>query len=186
MCFQPQWSECIWRGNDEIVRLLFWLVGVVLQNDIPVFSPALTDGAIGDFLYLFSVESPGLILDITEGTSLFFFFCTGTIVCKCTFSWSNETCLTSDISRMNSMAVAANSTGIIVLGGGVAKHHICNANVWVSIDEQFWSLQKSLDSLTYLKLVKNKEKRVLVLKYCMSCRVLHFLWLIDILKYLEI
>lgn len=45
----------------------------MLQNDIPVFSPALTDGAIGDFLYLFSAERPGLILDITEGTSLFFF-----------------------------------------------------------------------------------------------------------------
>lgn len=102
----------------------------MLQNDIPVFSPALTDGALGDFLYLFSAESPGLILDITEGTS---FFWTGATVCECTFSWSNETCLTSDISRMNSMAVAANSSGIIILGGGVAKHHICNANVWVSI-----------------------------------------------------
>lgn len=31
------------------------------------------------------------------------------------------------------MAVAANNTGIIVLGGGVAKHHICNANAFVSI-----------------------------------------------------
>lgn len=31
------------------------------------------------------------------------------------------------------MAVAANNTGIIILGGGVAKHHICNANAFVSI-----------------------------------------------------
>lgn len=31
------------------------------------------------------------------------------------------------------MAVAANSTGIIILGGGVAKHHICNANAFVSV-----------------------------------------------------
>lgn len=72
----------------------------------------------------------------------FSFFLYYAIICKCTFSWSNETCLTSDISRMNSLAVAANSTGIIILGGGVAKHHICNANVWVSIYEQFWSLQR--------------------------------------------
>lgn len=106
----------------------------MLQNDIPVFSPALTDGAMGDFLYLFSVENPGLILDITEGT---LFFCTDAIISKCTFSCSNETCLTSDISRMNSMAVAANFTGMIILGGGIAKHHICNANIWVSIYEQF-------------------------------------------------
>lgn len=39
----------------------------MLQNDIPVFSPALTDGAIGDLLYLFSVKNPDLTLDITEG-----------------------------------------------------------------------------------------------------------------------
>lgn len=32
-----------------------------------MFSPALTDGAIGDMLYFFSYENPGLILDITEG-----------------------------------------------------------------------------------------------------------------------
>lgn len=44
----------------------------MLQNDIPMFSPALTDGAIGDVLYLFSVENPGLIVDITEGTFLKF------------------------------------------------------------------------------------------------------------------
>lgn len=31
------------------------------------------------------------------------------------------------------MAVAANNTGMIILGGGVAKHHICNANSFVSI-----------------------------------------------------
>lgn len=105
-----------------------------MQNDIPVFSPALTDGAMGDFLYLFSVESPGLILDITEGT--FFSVLVLVNACKCKFRWSNETCLTSDISRMNSMAVAANSSGIIILGGGIAKHHICNANIWVSIYEQ--------------------------------------------------
>lgn len=44
----------------------------MLQKDIPVFSPALTDGAIGDMLYLLSVENPGLIVDITEGTFLKF------------------------------------------------------------------------------------------------------------------
>lgn len=31
------------------------------------------------------------------------------------------------------MVVAANSTGMIILGGGVAKHHVCNANSWVRI-----------------------------------------------------
>ncbi|XP_042249586.1 deoxyhypusine synthase-like isoform X1 [Thunnus maccoyii] len=71
------------------------------MNNIPVFSPALTDGALGDMFYLFSIENPGLILDIIE-----------------------------DISKLNNLVVAANSTGMITLGGGVAKHHICNANSW--------------------------------------------------------
>lgn len=48
----------------------------LFQNNIPVFSPALTDGALGDMFYLFSAENPGLILDIIEGKkeSLALFF----------------------------------------------------------------------------------------------------------------
>ncbi|KAK3088444.1 hypothetical protein FSP39_019300 [Pinctada imbricata] len=70
------------------------------KNNIPVFSPALIDGSIGDMIYFHSYKNPGLILDIVE-----------------------------DIRRMNSQAVYAANTGIIILGGGVVKHHICNANL---------------------------------------------------------
>lgn len=31
------------------------------------------------------------------------------------------------------MAVKAANTGVIIIGGGVIKHHICNANLMVSI-----------------------------------------------------
>ncbi|XP_073351087.1 deoxyhypusine synthase-like [Pagrus major] len=91
-------SKMIHRLGKEINNpesVCYW----AYKNNIPVFSPALTDGAIGDVLYFFSADNPGLIVDITE-----------------------------DITRMNTQAVAANSTGMIILGGGVAKHHICNAN----------------------------------------------------------
>ncbi len=44
--------------------LLLWSL---FQNNIPVFSPALTDGAIGDMFFLFLDENPDLILDIAEG-----------------------------------------------------------------------------------------------------------------------
>lgn len=71
------------------------------KNNIPVFSPALTDGALGDMFFLFSRKNPGLNLDVIE-----------------------------DITRLNNLTLAANSTGIIALGGGVAKHHILNANSW--------------------------------------------------------
>uniref|UniRef100_A0A3Q3VUL5 deoxyhypusine synthase n=1 Tax=Mola mola TaxID=94237 RepID=A0A3Q3VUL5_MOLML len=93
-------SKMIQRLGKEINNpesVCFW----AYKNNIPVFSPALTDGAIGDMFYLFSAENPGLILDIVE-----------------------------DISKLHNLVVSANSTGMIILGGGVAKHHTCNANAW--------------------------------------------------------
>ena len=33
---------------------------------------------------------------------------------------------------MNSQVVFASNSGIIILGGGLCKHHICNANMMVS------------------------------------------------------
>ena len=42
----------------------------------------------------------------------------------------------SDLRRLNSMAVKAQSTGMVIVGGGVIKHHICNANLMVrTMDE---------------------------------------------------
>ncbi|XP_038554780.1 deoxyhypusine synthase-like [Micropterus salmoides] len=93
-------SKMIHRMGKEINNpesVYYW----AYKNNIPVFCPALTDGAIGDVLCLFSAENPGFRVDINE-----------------------------DITKLNKMAVAANSTGIIILGGGIAKHHICNANFW--------------------------------------------------------
>ncbi|XP_034084751.1 deoxyhypusine synthase-like [Gymnodraco acuticeps] len=93
-------SKIIHRLGKEINNpesVYYW----AYKNNIPVFSPALTDGAIGDAFFLFSFKKPGLILDIAE-----------------------------DIAKLNHLAVAANSTGILALGGGVSKHQVCNANAW--------------------------------------------------------
>lgn len=70
------------------------------KNDIPVFCPAITDGSIGDMVYFHSFNNPGLVIDIA-----------------------------ADIRRINDIACAAKKTGMIILGGGVVKHHICNANL---------------------------------------------------------
>ena len=70
------------------------------KNDIPIFCPALTDGSIGDMIYFHSYKKAGFVLDIAE-----------------------------DIRRLNDLAVKSHATGMIILGGGVAKHHICNANL---------------------------------------------------------
>ena len=70
------------------------------KNGIPVYCPAITDGSIGDMLYFQSYKRPGFILDIAR-----------------------------DIRGMNDEAVRARATGMIILGGGLVKHHTCNANL---------------------------------------------------------
>ncbi|EON97070.1 putative deoxyhypusine synthase protein [Phaeoacremonium minimum UCRPA7] len=70
------------------------------KNNIPVFCPALTDGSLGDMLYFhtFKASPNQLRVDIVE-----------------------------DIRRINTISVRAKRAGMIILGGGVVKHHIANA-----------------------------------------------------------
>jgi deoxyhypusine synthase len=70
------------------------------MNDIPIYCPALTDGSLGDMIFFHSYKSPGLIVD-----------------------------LVGDIRGVNRAAMNAQCTGMIILGGGVIKHHIANANL---------------------------------------------------------
>ncbi|KAF1776011.1 DHS-like NAD/FAD-binding domain [Phytophthora cactorum] len=71
------------------------------KNNIPVFCPSLTDGSIGDMIYFHSYRNEGLVVDIA-----------------------------SDIRRMNDHTIRApGKTGAIILGGGMVKHHILNANL---------------------------------------------------------
>lgn len=62
---------------------------------------------------------------------------------KCWVGHTKKFPLISDVSKLNNMVVAANSTGMIILGGGVAKHHVCNANSWVRILPVFFSFYLS-------------------------------------------
>lgn len=70
------------------------------KNQIPIFCPALTDGSIGDMLFFhtFKASPQRFNLDIV-----------------------------SDIRKINSMSMEASRAGMIILGGGLIKHHICNA-----------------------------------------------------------
>eukprot|EP00468_Gymnochlora_sp_CCMP2014_P014852 CAMPEP_0167769438 /NCGR_PEP_ID=MMETSP0110_2-20121227/17303_1 /TAXON_ID=629695 /ORGANISM="Gymnochlora sp., Strain CCMP2014" /LENGTH=306 /DNA_ID=CAMNT_0007658383 /DNA_START=165 /DNA_END=1083 /DNA_ORIENTATION=+ len=68
---------------------LYW----AYKNNIPIFCPAITDGAVGDVVFFNSYREDGLIIDTA-----------------------------ADIKRIN-------KTGMLILGGGVVKHHICNANL---------------------------------------------------------
>ena len=70
------------------------------KNDIPVYCPALTDGSVGDMIFFHSYKRPGFILDIA-----------------------------GDIRGVNETAMKAKRTGMLILGGGLVKHHVCNANL---------------------------------------------------------
>ncbi|KAK7379937.1 hypothetical protein VNO78_32197 [Psophocarpus tetragonolobus] len=94
-------SKLIARLGKEINNESSYLYWAY-QNNVPVFCPGLTDGSLGDMLYFHSFRNPGLIVDIVQ-----------------------------DIRAMNGQAVHASprKTGMIILGGGLPKHHICNANM---------------------------------------------------------
>jgi len=97
-------STLIHRLGKEINNpssIYYWCY----KNNIPVFSPAITDGSIGDMIYFHSYRaSTPLVLDIVQ-----------------------------DIRALNDEAMRAatyrQKTGQIIIGGGLVKHHICNANL---------------------------------------------------------
>lgn len=68
-------------------------------NKIPVFCPAITDGGIGDMLFFFTYKHSDFIVDIF-----------------------------ADLKKINDIALNSVKTGMIILGGGIAKHHITRAN----------------------------------------------------------
>lgn len=69
------------RINDES-SIYYWAA----KNKIPVFSPALTDGSLGDMMYFHSHRNPGLVVDIL-----------------------------SDLKRLNTMAVKVSLANLYIL-----------------------------------------------------------------------
>lgn len=81
--------------NDESC-CLYWAA----KNEIQVFSPALTDGFIGECLIDYNIEHPGFIIDVAR-----------------------------DIHNIDKIPHRAKCTGALIFGGGIIKHHILNANL---------------------------------------------------------
>jgi deoxyhypusine synthase len=99
-------SRFVWTPSSFIQRLGYEINNEesvlywAARNNIPIFCPALTDGSIGDMLYFYSYKRPGFVLDIVQ-----------------------------DLRNINNEAIRSYATGMIILGGGVVKHHTCNANL---------------------------------------------------------
>jgi len=72
------------------------------KNNIPVFCPAIMDGSLGDMIYFYkNYKNPDFKLDIVADTETF-----------------------------NNSSIGKEKTGMIILGGGVVKHSICNCNLY--------------------------------------------------------
>ena len=84
----------LFLNHDE--SILTWAA----RNDIPVFCPAINDGAFGDMLYFRTHGNKEISLDI---------------------AWENK--------KIIDLALNAERTGAIVLGSGVAKHYALNSNI---------------------------------------------------------
>ncbi len=70
------------------------------KNRIPVFSPGITDSAIGLQTYFFKQRHPDFGIDVTK-----------------------------DMKSLADIALNADRTGAIVLGGGISKHHTIGVNL---------------------------------------------------------
>lgn len=71
------------------------------KNNIPTFMPAPLDGSLGDMIYFFKQSNPEFKIDVTE-----------------------------DLKKLIDIAINSEKTGLIILGAGPIKHHVCNANLF--------------------------------------------------------
>lgn len=72
------------------------------KNNIPIHCPAIMDGSLGDMIYFYkNYKNKDFKLDIVEETENF-----------------------------NNSSIGKEKTGMIILGGGVVKHSICNCNLY--------------------------------------------------------
>ena len=70
------------------------------KNKIKIYCPAINDGAIGDNIYFFKFKREDFLVDISR-----------------------------DIVKLNNTTIGLKKSGMIILGSGVVKHQILNANM---------------------------------------------------------
>jgi deoxyhypusine synthase len=93
-------SDLIWKLGEKINNkksIYYW----AWKNQIRVFCPAITDGAIGGNVYFFKFKHPEFVIDITE-----------------------------DNARLNNSTIGLKKSGVIILGSGIVKHSLLQANLF--------------------------------------------------------
>ncbi len=80
-------------GEDSFI---YW----ASKNEIPIFCPAITDGAFGLQTFFYKQDHKDFGIDVT-----------------------------ADMQRLAEIVLQSKKTGAIILGGGVAKHHTIGVNI---------------------------------------------------------
>ena len=106
-----QWLKELYKKNKTVsTKELNEFIGTKLnkssflywcsRNKMPVFCPAITDGAIGLQLHFFKQEHNDFVVDAA-----------------------------ADLKDLAALVLNSEKTAAIILGGGIAKHHIIGANL---------------------------------------------------------
>ena len=103
-------SELIWKLGEKINDEKS-IYYWAWKNKIKVYCPAIQDGALGDNIYFFSFKHPEFKIDIVK-----------------------------DVVEFNNSTIGLKRSGAIILGSGIVKHSILNAN----------SLRNGLDYAVYI------------------------------------
>jgi len=92
-------SDLIWKLGEKIDNKES-ICYWAWKNRIRVYCPAIQDGALGDNIYFSSFKHPDFKIDIVE-----------------------------DVKRLNDSTIGLKKSGAVILGAGVVKHAILNANM---------------------------------------------------------
>ncbi len=97
-------SEIIYELGREVSKLKNKEESILYwayKNKIDVYCPCITDGSFGDLVYFFKKRKKDFIIDIT-----------------------------ADITQIVDFTMNCEKTAAIILGGGIAKHYVLNANIF--------------------------------------------------------
>ena len=92
-------SEIVWKLGEKINDENS-ICYWAFKNKIKIYCPAITDGAFGDNVYFFRLQGKDLKIDIAR-----------------------------DIEELNNTTIGLKKSGVIILGTGIVKHSILNANM---------------------------------------------------------
>ncbi len=106
--YKKQKNEGIIYNSSELIKELGLFLDSdesyltwAARNNIRVYCPAITDGSLGDLIYFAKKRYPDLKIDIVK-----------------------------DMEDIVDYTLQQKKTGVICLGGGVAKHFVLNANIF--------------------------------------------------------